>query len=394
MEKQVNDFFFQIFEKHTFPSVYTSVNFKLLDQRCDNADYTDKSKGIHSILFIPDYMKPVVNAEVYRIRSVEQFFKGYAIDLRAFKTADAYLKHRFRSNAKGIRRKIRRLETCFSISYKFYFGKIDEQVYNKLFDRLYDMIVNRFEQRNEKSHNLPRWNYYKKIYFDLINEKKALLFVVYDEDKPIMISLNNLYTHHLFSSVSSFDTDYAKFSLGSLEIYKKLEWCIANAVVSYEMGMGDLNYKKEWSNYIYQFRHDIVCPKNSHFITLLRATIAYVKVSLKEYAFKTFYQRYQTYKAAKKTEPEPKIQYKILDSEPLELLNTGKEIDFRKNEDYSVLRRLVFDFLYATSLHKDQVKTFHFPEIHQILITDSKDNHRIIQFDADYDLSGKLLVTF
>ena len=393
MHKKTSDFFFQIFEKHKIPEVYQGVELKLLNKIDNNVAYSDHSNAIHSVLFVPDYLNPILDRDVYKVKSVEQFFKGYTIDLRSFKTADAYIKDKFRSNAKGIRRKIRRLETCFSISYKYYYGKIELDEYNRLLDLLYEMIVNRFEQRNEKSHNLPRWEYYKEIYFDLINKKEALLFVVYDEEKPIMISLNNLYNHHLFSSVSSFDTDYAKFSLGSLEIYKKLEWCISNNVISYEMGMGDLTYKKDWSNYIYPFRHHIVFPKEASYIDTIKANLEYVKVSIKEYLFKTFYQKYKNYKESKKSDPEPKVNYKIIEVVTNELPKNKKEINFRENDSYTVLKRLVFDFLYTTSVHKSVVKTFYFPDVNTVLITDEKDNHQVVQFDGDYDLSGKLLFT-
>ena len=85
------------------------IRIKLLNKIDSNVAYTDHSNAIHSVLFVPDYLNPIIDRDVYKIKSVEQFFKGYTIDLRSFKTADAYIKDKFRSNAKGIRRKIRRL---------------------------------------------------------------------------------------------------------------------------------------------------------------------------------------------------------------------------------------------------------------------------------------------
>ena len=177
------------------------------------------------------------------------------------------------------------------------------------------------------------------------------------------------------------------------EIYKKLEWCISNNVISYEMGMGDLTYKKDWSNYIYPFRHHIVYPKRANFNNTLKANLEYIKVSVKEYLFKTFYQKYKNYKESKKSDPEPKVNYKIIEVVTNELPKNKKEINFRENDSYTVLKRLVFDFLYTTSVHKSVVKTFYFPDVNTVLITDEKDNHQVVQFDDDYDLSGKLLIT-
>ena len=67
----------------------------------------------------------------------------------------------------------------------------------------------------------------------------------------------------LFGYISSYDIDYYKFGLGNLLIYKQLDWCIENGYNHFDMGWGDLKYKKWWSNNIYQFNHHIVFPKNS-----------------------------------------------------------------------------------------------------------------------------------
>ena len=106
-------------------------------------------------------------------------------------------------------------------------------------NRLEKMLIKRFEQRNDVSQTLTQWDRYKEMYFSLINEKRASLFVIYHENTPIVISLNHHFQGRLFSAISSYDIDFGKFSLGSVEIYKKLDWCIANQHQSYEMGMGD-----------------------------------------------------------------------------------------------------------------------------------------------------------
>src|SRR5690606_41905928 len=63
-------------------------------------------------------------------------------------------------------------------------------------------------------------------YTTLFRSKRASFFVIYDGDHPIEISLNYHLNDVLFSSISSFDIDYAKFGLGHIEIHKQLEWCL------------------------------------------------------------------------------------------------------------------------------------------------------------------------
>ena len=167
---------------------------------------------------------------------------------------------------------------------------------------LKEMIIRRFKQRNDVNENLLNWNHYHKISFGLINEKKASMFVIMNAQTPICISVSNHFNGKMFSSVSSYDIDFSKFSLGSIEIYKKLERCIKNNHNTYEFGMGDLSYKREWSNHIYNFKHQIIYPNKSIIATII-AYIEFIKVSTKETIYKLIYNRYKKWETKwKKTD--------------------------------------------------------------------------------------------
>ncbi|MBW1296530.1 GNAT family N-acetyltransferase [Aquimarina litoralis] len=354
MKKQHIDYFFELFEKCSIPKIFSGVlsegSNEVLKNQNHDPSLIESPSTIYSVFFIPDYLKPNLDDTNFVVKKVPQFFKGYAIFLDGFSNADAYIKHRFRSNAKGIRRRIKRLENCFNISYKTYYGSIDQNEYDQYMDQLEQMLVRRFEQRNDVSQSLLRWDYYKKMYFSLINEKKASMFVAFDGDQPIIISLNHHFENRLFSAISSYDIDYSKFSLGSVEIYKKLDWLIENDHVSYEMGMGDLSYKREWCNHIYNFEHQIIYPKKS-FIGAIKGNIEYCKVLLKEFVFKIAYVRYKKYKAKRKEVSQtPSIRYEVSPIEDLKYDENLEIIDYNSVE-YKELRRKVFDFLY-TSIDK------------------------------------------
>ncbi|WP_299216981.1 GNAT family N-acetyltransferase [uncultured Aquimarina sp.] len=351
MKKVYIDYFFELFEKCSIPKLFSEVRSSENEKGITNPDYdnslVENPDKVYSVFFIPDYLKPHSNSGNFVIKKVEQFFKGYAVFLDGFTSADAYIKHRFRSNAKGIRRRIKRLESCFDISYKTYYGAIDEEDYEFLMDALEKMLVRRFEQRNDVSQSLLRWDHYKQMYFSLINEKKASMFVAFDNNQPIIVSLNHHFQDRLFSAISSYDIDYSKFSLGSVEIYKKLDWLIENDHKSYEMGMGDLSYKREWCNHIYNFEHQIIYPKKS-VVGFFKGNIEYLKVKLKEFVFKIAYVRYKKYKAKRKKNPITFTEeYQV---SPIEEAVYDKKlpvIDYNAKE-YKQLRRIVFDFLYTS----------------------------------------------
>jgi len=323
MKKENIDYFFEVYEKTTIPEIFSSIILGKGGIIFNNPNYNvtveKDSKKIYSIFFIPDYLKPSFNHAVFSRKKVSQFFKGYAILLKDFESADSYIKYRFRSNAKGIRRRVKRLESCFRISYKTFYGTIQKEEYEFLMNSLKEMLIRRFEQRNDVSQSLIQWERYQEMYFSLINQQKASLFVILENDIPIVVSLNHHFQGKLFSAISSYDIDYAKFSLGSVEIYKKLDWCIANNHDSYEMGMGDLSYKREWCNHVYNFEHQIIYPKKS-FIARLLATKEYAKVSFKA-----------------------DLHYPLID-------HNAKE--------YIFIRKAAFDFLYSAVEHISNLKVF------------------------------------
>ncbi|WP_378173708.1 GNAT family N-acetyltransferase [Aquimarina sp. SS2-1] len=361
MKKENIDYFFELYEKCSipklFPAIYSAGKDKLVVNHDYDGDVKNSPDKIYSVFFIPDYLKPTTTTDFYTVKKVEQFFKGYAIFLDGFTNADAYIKHRFRSNAKGIRRRINRLESCFPISYKTYYGAIRKEEYNDLMDCLEKMLIRRFKQRNDVSQTLLRWDHYKQMYFSLINEKKASMFVAFNGDLPIIVSLNHHFQDRLFSAISSYDIDYSKFSLGSVEIYKKLDWLIENNHVSYEMGMGDLSYKREWCNHIYNFEHQIIFPKKS-IIAVVKGNMEFLKVTLKEFIFKVVYVRYKKYKANRKKTTNT-ITEEFLVS-PMEKVVYDKElvrIDYNANE-YKALRKFVFDFVYTSTDNISNVQVF------------------------------------
>ena len=76
---------------------------------------------------------------------------------------------------------------------------------------------------------MMEWDDNIKNLHALINQKKASLFVIYDGDRPISISLNrHINNSILFSETHSYDVEYSKYGLGHVDNYMLLNWCINN----------------------------------------------------------------------------------------------------------------------------------------------------------------------
>ena len=220
---------------------------------------------IYSVTYAPDYMTVEATNTSKWTERVFSSVNGYAISVNNNLSVDQYLRKRSKKQRENINRALKRLEICFDVRYAMFQKNIKEEEYLYLMGHLKSMIVKRFEQRDQKSDNLVHWDKILSTSLQLMKEGKASLFVIYDKELPIAISFNYIYGSLLFGYISSYNIDYYKFSLGQLIIYKLLQWCLDNEYTQYDMGWGDLEYKKWWCNNIYRFNHRIIYKKYSLF---------------------------------------------------------------------------------------------------------------------------------
>ena len=222
-----------------------------------------RAHEIFSLKYVPKFFETVLNkSEKYSIRNY-QTVNGYAINLKNYEDLDSYLKANLNKRRKSISRAVGRLNSCFQISTRMYQSDISLEEYESLMLSLKCMIQKRFNQRGQQSDSLKVWDRVYNSSFELMRQKKASLFVIYQENEPIALSFNYNYLDCIFSYISSYDIDYAKFSPGQIEIHEQLKWCCENGYTRFEMGWGDLPYKAWWSNEIYKFRHQLIYPKGS-----------------------------------------------------------------------------------------------------------------------------------
>lgn len=345
------ELFSTIFDKQTVPDFYSSISYA--DNLIVNKPNTCSFNGskVYSVNLVPSYMScKLCDEHLFNSKKISQHNWGYAIFLNSDSNAAGYLKNKFNSNFRtNLNRSIRRLETCFDIQYKMYHGEIALHDYEALMESLRVMLVNRFRAINEPNNNLPKWKDICAETFPLINQKKASLFVIYHGDRPIEISLNYHLDKILFSSISSYDLDYSKFGLGHIEIYKQLEWCYLNNYNVFEMGVGGMDYKRRWSNNIYNYEHHIYYNKS--FLANCYAFFEISKIKLKEYLKSKQIPLYiQKVKSA--LSPSKNIDDKsagVVKIEQLEANEIHKDLIKinLENEGFYHLRKHVYDFMYS-----------------------------------------------
>lgn len=352
---------------HLYKSLKFSFNNKLIHQSKNNFNIPNEGKPfVSSIILFPMFMNPeFFNQDKIKVRRMTQ--KGhncYGIILENnIEDADSFLKASlpgaFRSNLNRLKN---RLEMCFSITYTMYWGQIEKGEYDYIMDSLIEMQVKRLNHQKINNHLLNKYENYKKRTFSLINEKKASLFVIYNNNVPIGITLNFLLEKVYFGEITTFDMDYSKFGIGNLLIYKQLNWCIKNNYEYFDMGNGEYEYKKKWCNHHYLLETHIVSSKDSliaNFIAVLCKYVIQLKNSLKRINFHLVYKKAKNIlKKSKDVKPLFQIDYKFekLESK-LNEIKGAEKVNFQ-DPIYTNLKKVIYDFLYLYKEHFDNITLY------------------------------------
>ncbi|XMO86097.1 GNAT family N-acetyltransferase [Algibacter sp. AS12] len=372
--KENRDFFFDLYESQVIPEpidniVHVEQPEKVLLSNIDSKELI-KQKGYYSLKSIPRYLVPSFNIH-YKTKRITQFHQGYSIKIdRDHTSVDPYVTAQFKKKAREIRRYVKRLEMCFDINYKMHIGTISKKEYNQLFEALRVMLQERFMQKKEINDRLLEWDRLYKIFFMLINENKASIFVVYESGKPISISLNYIFGDFYFNAIASYNLDYSKFGLGNVIIYKQLDWCIINKFKHYEMGRGDYDYKRRWSNQIYILDHFLAIPKKSNFKSALAFKIEGFKIQFFEFLrSKKLNLIYNTMKNKLHFINTEKLESEYLYSafNDAEALKSMEVLNDEQN-DYLKLMKPINDFLFSNSAHKSLLKVYKTPNKSEFIL--------------------------
>lgn len=232
----------------------------------------DFKKSVILIYDVPAYFDLDITSipENVRFYKIKQY-PGYLVELHKYKDLNDYFQMTFsnKSNIK-LNRYQKRLELCFKIKYKMFYGDISMEEYDFIFDCFKKLLKKRFTVKQTTNNNLypEEWAFYYDVAFPMILEKKASLFVVYEDSNPIAVTLNYFSENILFHAITVFDIDYSKFNLGKIALTNLFSWCFENRIQYFDFSKGYYEYKTHWMNKKYDFEYHLYFDKTS-----LRSTV-------------------------------------------------------------------------------------------------------------------------
>ncbi|MCK0147062.1 GNAT family N-acetyltransferase [Arenibacter sp. F26102] len=353
------------FFKHPFLPLYTNVGrymtkgiyYILKEPQSDNF-----GKKVFLIYDIPVYFE--INTKIenknLKLHRVKQY-PGFLIRFQNYSGFENYLSSVFSKNSRQkLNRYKKRLELCFDISYKIYYGNISKEEYDVIFRSFHTLLTKRFQDKQIANNNLDpkEWNFYYEVVYPLILEKKASLYVIYNRETPISVRLNYYSDETIFDAITVFDIDYNKFHLGKVSIMKMLEWAFEKNYAVFDFSKGYYDYKESWSDFKYDFEYHIYYNSNSlASFTLSKLLQLFYKGKqyLREKNINEHLHRLTYMLDNKASKPLPKFTVNDITEE---LMKENTEIEKICIDQHSYLKQIVFEFLFLNSESQKDVALF------------------------------------
>ena len=346
------DFMFEVAFNKKIPQFYSHIK-NPIDDSLELKSETDtilvSNNTVYNVFDVPTHLKVLKknlnnnnnnnNNNNIGVKTIVQH-KGYYIDLNGYENVETYLNNQFgKTSRQALRAGKNRLENCFDISHKIYFGTIDKIEYDNLFVQFYEMLKLRAIEKGILNKNLKHWKLYTSKVYDMILKKEASLFVIYDGTKPINISLNMHINDVVFLFITTYDIDYSKFRIGHTNWMWLIDWFIKNKIKLVDFSKGNVIYKKRWANNEYDFEYHLFYD-STKISTKLKATLLEKKLRLLQ-ALRNrnindqFYAVYEKIKGTKKYIHITKHKFVEVKQFPQ---TSVSEISIQQDNDYSFLR--------------------------------------------------------
>jgi hypothetical protein len=313
---------------------------------------------------VPTYFNidtPKLGSQVKLLKSRQ--YPGFLIETGMYKSLSEYMSANFSKNSRNKNNKYkRRLEASFNISYKMFFGEITKDEYDFIFEEFKLLLEKRFAEKQVSNNNLnsEEWNFYYEVAYTLILEKKASLYVIYDNNQPIGVTLSYFSEDTLFDAITVFDIDYFKFHLGSITIMKLIEWCIENDIKILDFSKGYFEYKRRWCTKSYDFEYHIYYDTKSLKSKLLAHSIKGMYDFKQRLRDKNINEKVHklTYKLKKREQSiTPKVTFNFEETSLSDIDESLIIINYKQNEN-NLLRLMIFEFLYLYEENYNTITLF------------------------------------
>ncbi len=258
---------FDLFLNKKISPLYDGKVLNILTQNSFNIEniVNNNFKNIYITKDIPNYLSftPHIKNSNTKFKEVLQY-KGYLVNVKGVINAQDFINNTLnKRNKKNLNSKINKLHRNHSISSRFFFGKIEKKEYENIFEAFYKLLKTRFIKKKTYNRYLSGWSDLQASAFQKIQDKKASLHVIYDDSKPIAITLNFHLGDIVFSHIQTYDVNYSKYNMGDVSMVNHIEWLINNNIAIFDLSMGHTYYKEKWSNHQYHFLYHIFYNKKS-----------------------------------------------------------------------------------------------------------------------------------
>ncbi len=345
-------------------------------EHTDNSDLNNKT---FLIFDVPTYFEVDTTKLGHKIKLLKsKQYPGFLIETGKYDSLNAYMLEHFSKNSRNKNKKYkRRLEESFNISYKMFFGDISKTEYDFVFIQFKSLLEKRFEDKQVTNNNLDEkeWAFYYDVAYALIIEKKASLYVIYDNEKPIGVTLSYFSEDTLFDAITVFDIDYFKFHLGSVTIMKLIEWCIANNIKILDFSKGYFEYKTRWCTLSYNFEYHIYYDGTSIKSKIIASSLKQIYDFKQRLREKNINERLHklTYKLRHKAQNKTaKVSYNFTEVDLAEIDRDSQPINFELAEN-KALKLMVFEFLYLYLENCNDIKLFNYNNLDNSYFIEGKE---------------------
>lgn len=324
----------------------------------------DFKKKVFLIYDVPTFFELDLINNKKKLKQIKlKQYPGFLIDLVNYTDFNHYFSSTFsKSSRYKLTKYKKRLESCFDISYRMYHGPMDREEYDHIFGCFKNLLEKRFLDKGISNNNLDpkEWNFYYEVAYPMILKKKASLFVIYNGDVPIGITLNYFSENIVFDAITVFDIDYEKFHLGSVTVIKLIEWTLDQGFRYFDFSKGYFDYKKRWANKEYDFEYHLYYDSDSITSSMLSYLIVHY-FNLKNYlrkkklneAFHKF--TFLLQRSGKdRNLGNPVFTYEEIERPGISQLTP---IDYG-NKQNKHIKNMVFDFLYLNGEAQKDVRVY------------------------------------
>ncbi|MGS0527559.1 GNAT family N-acetyltransferase [Zobellia nedashkovskayae] len=217
------NFFFDAYTKKQLPTYYRQLQNKYTDDIVFNNANNEEfqlPETAFVVKDVPEYFKVTTKELPKNIeRQTLIQYPGFLINFKNVSSLSDYLNERFgKSSRYKLRREQKKLEQCFDIRYEMYFGTIDKNEYDFIMDEFYRLLELRSLEKGIKDNvNLTTQHFYRANVYQMILDKKASFYIIYNGKMPIDICLNFHMKDVIFQYIRTYDIDYSKFNTGYTE---------------------------------------------------------------------------------------------------------------------------------------------------------------------------------